>query len=311
MRRTAHRLAAAAFLGLGVAAIFAHQPARAAKPSAGYERPLLERAAEARGLEDLGAYTRAVEALKVLRASQPLDADLEIALALDEARSGMLDSAAARLRSPLLERAAVDSMPVTRRDQYSWRRDGTWVTGAFEGWYWYVWRARAEVQAALGHWIEALRRDAWRHGAVGKECSCSRCVRDAVDTRAKLAPRPRRRGEIRRCPRPRTSPVSGLAQRAARRSGRALSRRRDARLVVSRSGARLGAHAHPRLPARLTAYRVLRRRARAGARDFARPAEARGVRADGFAGARPLALRSTDPRLAPRKDEAKRPICRC
>jgi len=165
-RRTARRLAAAALLGLGVLAILAQRPVHAATPSAGYQRPLLDRAAEARGLEDLGAYARAVEALKALRASQPLDADLEIALSLDEARSGMLDSAAARLRSPLLDRAAVDSMPVTRRDQYSWRREGMWVTGAFEGWYWYVWRARAEVQAALGHWDEAL--------AAARECVAAR-----------------------------------------------------------------------------------------------------------------------------------------
>src|SRR6185503_13651620 len=79
--------------------------------SPAYARTPLERAAEARGLEDLGAYARAVESLKALRATQPLDADLEIALALDEARSGAVDSAAARLRSPLLELASRDSMP--------------------------------------------------------------------------------------------------------------------------------------------------------------------------------------------------------
>lgn len=130
-------------------------PVRRAAP-----RPAVAGAAEndaknARLLEDNGAYLRATEALRALRAHVAPDADLELALALDEARTGDLDSARVRLESPLLARALVDSLPVARRVDYNWERDRTWTNARFDGWYWYVARARAEVYAALGRWDEA------------------------------------------------------------------------------------------------------------------------------------------------------------
>jgi tetratricopeptide (TPR) repeat protein len=132
-------------------------------------RTALERAKAARELEDLGAYARAVQGLKALRAAVPPDADLELALALDEARAGAADSARARLAAPLLERAAADSLPPSRRREYSYRREATWVNGRFDGWHWYVWRARAELLAAAGRWTEA--RDAARRATEARPLS--------------------------------------------------------------------------------------------------------------------------------------------
>ena len=113
-----------------------------------------------RALEDLGAYGQAREALRALRSRTGPDPDLEIELALLEARSGQLDSAAARLWSPALTAALSDSMPVTRRERYGWDRGPLWLNGSFDGWNWYVARARAEVASSLGRWPEA--RDAAR-----------------------------------------------------------------------------------------------------------------------------------------------------
>ena len=62
--------------------------------ASGPEKPPLELAAEARGYEEMGAYGHAADALRALRRTVPPDADLELALALDEARSGRLDSSA-------------------------------------------------------------------------------------------------------------------------------------------------------------------------------------------------------------------------
>jgi tetratricopeptide (TPR) repeat protein len=134
----------------------------AAKPG----RPPIEQAFAARQLEDEGAYGRAADELKVLRKMVKIDGDLELELALDEARSGRSDSALARLSTPLMEAAANDSMPLKRRAEYPYQRETFWVDGKFEGWNWYILRARAELEARRGHWKEATawaRRttDAW------------------------------------------------------------------------------------------------------------------------------------------------------
>jgi tetratricopeptide (TPR) repeat protein len=115
----------------------------------------VEQAREARALEDLGAYSRAADLLRQLRGRVAPDVDLEIALALDEARTGRLDSAWVRLHGPLLSTALADSMPVTRRTEYTWRREDGWINARFDGWYWYIARARVEVAVALGRWSEA------------------------------------------------------------------------------------------------------------------------------------------------------------
>jgi hypothetical protein len=101
-----------------------------------------------------------VTLLRQLRRLVPPDADLELALALDEARSGESDSAAARLASPLMEKALADTMPLIRRHTYVWQRDPLWINGKWDGWPWYIAHARAEIAAAAGRWGEA--RDAAR-----------------------------------------------------------------------------------------------------------------------------------------------------
>ena len=88
-----------------------------------------------------------------LRADHGVEA---LALALDEARSGQLDSAAARLWSPLLSEAMADTLPPERRRRYPWEREQLWVNGWYDGWPWYIARARAEVAASLGRWPQAL-----------------------------------------------------------------------------------------------------------------------------------------------------------
>src|SRR5207244_10541151 len=97
---------------------------------------------------------------RALRPRPGPDPAREIELALLEARSGQLHSAAARLWSPALTAALSDSMPVTRRERYGWDRGPLWLNGSFDGWNWYVARARAEVASSLGRWPEA--RDAAR-----------------------------------------------------------------------------------------------------------------------------------------------------
>jgi hypothetical protein len=133
-------------------------PANAAeKPRADAResRPPEALAAEARDFEDRGAYARAADVLLALRGAQGPDADLEVALAIDEARAGRLDSAAVRLSGPLLSSVAYDTLPRERRAHYSWRREQTWIDGGYGGWPWYIWRARAEVAARRGRWREA------------------------------------------------------------------------------------------------------------------------------------------------------------
>jgi len=83
------------------------------------------------------------------------DADLDLFLALDEARSGAIDSARARLRTPLMDAAVKDTLPYSRRVEYPYRREGAWLNGHWDGWTWYIWRARAELAAATRRWPEA------------------------------------------------------------------------------------------------------------------------------------------------------------
>jgi tetratricopeptide (TPR) repeat protein len=115
-----------------------------------------KQADQIRTLQDNGDYAKAAAGLRVLRGLVAPDADLELELALDEARSGQMDSAAARLWSPMLDSALVDTLPYTRRVGYPSNRGGWWLNGKFDGWYWYLARARAEVAAAQGRWDDAL-----------------------------------------------------------------------------------------------------------------------------------------------------------
>jgi tetratricopeptide (TPR) repeat protein len=112
-------------------------------------------AKNARLLEDIGAYGRAVEALRLLRGRVAPDADLELALALDEARADQPDSALARFEGRVLTRALTDSLPLGRRHVYPWEREKVWTNGRFDGWHWYVARGLAEVNLSLGRWREA------------------------------------------------------------------------------------------------------------------------------------------------------------
>lgn len=127
----------------------------AVKPTAPQRKPL-ELATAARTFEEQGAYGLAAAELRALRGRVAPDADLELALALDEARSGQSDSAWARVHSPLLQTALEDTAGVERRSDYPFQREPLWLNGRFDGWYWYVARARAELAMARGVWREAL-----------------------------------------------------------------------------------------------------------------------------------------------------------
>ncbi len=144
-------------------------PAARTSPGA-IKRPATVIAAEARTFEDEGDYAKAAARLRELRAQSAPDADLEVFLALDEARSGRPDSAWARLSSPLLEAALGDSLPATRQREYDFQhRDAAWRSGRYEGWNWYVARARAEVALVLRRWNDA--GDAARIAAASRPLS--------------------------------------------------------------------------------------------------------------------------------------------
>ena len=130
-------------------------PARAVAPVATGKRPI-DLATQARVFEEQGNYASALVALKTLRGMQGPDADVELAIALDEARTGLVDSAWARLHGPLLTTALGDTAGRVRRTEYPFQREGMWVNGSFDGWYWYVARARAELAYARRDWKEAL-----------------------------------------------------------------------------------------------------------------------------------------------------------
>lgn len=119
-------------------------------------RKVGEIATSARVYEEGGAYGLAAADLRLLRARVAPDADLELALALDEARSGQRDSAWTRLDMPIMHRALGDTLGVERRADYPFQRESLWLNGRFDGWYWYVARARAELALARGEWRTAL-----------------------------------------------------------------------------------------------------------------------------------------------------------
>ena len=148
-------LAAALILGLSVVAHAA--PPVATASSYPPDRPLtpIELVGEARSFEDHGDYVKALASWRRLRSRSPLDGDLELATALDEARAGQIDSSAARLAGAVLSAAAMDTMPASRHQTYAADRESLYVNGRFDGWHWYVWRARAEVAMARGQWAEA------------------------------------------------------------------------------------------------------------------------------------------------------------
>ncbi|MEO5987904.1 MAG: hypothetical protein ABIU54_10690 [Candidatus Eisenbacteria bacterium] len=119
-------------------------------------RKAVEIASAARAFEETGAYGLAAAALRELRGRVTPDADLELALALDEARSGQGDSAWARIDTPLMRSALADTSVVARRAEYPFQREPLWMNGRFDGWYWYVARTRAELSLARGEWRPAL-----------------------------------------------------------------------------------------------------------------------------------------------------------
>ena len=146
-----------------------HAAARTPRPDGTTQ---LEAAKSARQLEELGAYAAAAAKLRALRRVAPPDADLDLALAMDLARSGARDSAAMLLWTPRMDAALVDTLPITRRHAYPWEREALWVNGRFDGWHWYVARVRAELAASLGRWTDARRaaEDCVRaHPLAGKE----------------------------------------------------------------------------------------------------------------------------------------------
>jgi len=116
---------------------------------------LLQIARTAEQADHRGDPDAALVAWRRLRPRVPLDGDLELAVAIDEARTGHLDSAAVRLAGPALSAAAADSLPVARYQSMRARQPEWLIDGTFAGWHWYVWRARSEVAAARGRWEEA------------------------------------------------------------------------------------------------------------------------------------------------------------
>ncbi len=131
-----------------------------------------ELAAEIRELEDRGAYATAAQKQTELRPRLKPDADLELALALNDARSGRYQEAWLRLNDSLLTQALLDTMPQSRWHENGPARWQQWLDGRFNGWHWYVARARAEVGLALGRWPEALEAARIAVGArpiAGKE----------------------------------------------------------------------------------------------------------------------------------------------
>ena len=118
-------------------------------------KPPAQVASDARVAEENGAYAIAADRLRELRARVAPDADLEIALAIDEARSSQSDSAWARLSGRALMDALQDEGDATRHREYPFQREPLWLNGTFDGWHWYVARARAELALQLRRWNDA------------------------------------------------------------------------------------------------------------------------------------------------------------
>jgi tetratricopeptide (TPR) repeat protein len=151
-------------------------------------------AAEVRALEESCAWAGAAAKLRTLRVLVPPDADLELWLAVFEARSGALDSARIRLAGPLLNAAAGDTLPEMRWIVYGWKKSAAWMDGRWTGWHWYLWRARAEVAAAEARWPDALaaiRRTIAARPTDGKEwyarALCEAQLGQDANARASLA----------------------------------------------------------------------------------------------------------------------------
>lgn len=123
-------------------------------------RPPIRIAAEAHTLEEMGAFGQAADLLRSIEGRVPKDGDLQLAIALNEARSGQLEAAAARLWGPVLGPSFAESTAFEGRAAYGYRPAALLVNGGFDGWRWYLARARAEVAASLGRWKDA--RDAAR-----------------------------------------------------------------------------------------------------------------------------------------------------
>ncbi len=134
--------------------------------------PAAEIAAEAKSYDDAGAYGRSAETLRELRARVKPDLDLDIALALAEARAGRADAAWDLLTSPMAIAAEHDTLPESRLHDYTWNRDSQWINGTFDGWHWYLHRARAEIAAMRRQWhvaVENARASVAARPAAGKE----------------------------------------------------------------------------------------------------------------------------------------------
>jgi len=146
---------------LGLSGCAATTPAtRASTPAAPAGKAAADRdplgiAREARRYEERGDYAAALGEWRTLQPRVPADADVELARAIDEARIGQLEAAATRLSGVLLTAAGLDTLPITRYHRYLPAREVLYTNGSFDGWHWYVWRARAEVAAARGRWEEA------------------------------------------------------------------------------------------------------------------------------------------------------------
>lgn len=143
----AHRLLTVLLGGVFALSLVAAAPACA--------RTAGQIARDARTHEDAGRYAAALRHQLELRRSILTDADLELVIALNEARTGAVDSAWSRLHGGLLSAALTDTGDVSRRHDYPYERDGLWVNGRFDGWYWYVARARAELALERGDWPAA------------------------------------------------------------------------------------------------------------------------------------------------------------
>jgi tetratricopeptide (TPR) repeat protein len=173
VRRHGLQAAVSTLLLLG-STLFAIPVAYAAGPS------VTDLTALARRQEDAEDYRGAATTLKTLRGRVTPDPDLELWLALFEARAGDLDSAHVRLRGPLLDAAVADTGSASRWKVYPWGKETSWTDGRWGGWDWYVWRARTEVAAALGEWSEALaaaRRTVAARPSNGRDWhACALCA---------------------------------------------------------------------------------------------------------------------------------------
>lgn len=165
-RPAAPAFALAAFLAAAGLAALLPAPARAAAPPKPEAKNVIDpelaridpRAVlrEAKEFEEKQMWESAADRLRILRRGLPPDPDLDLWLSWFEARSGNFVAAESLLAGRALSYAANDSLPETKWQEYSWRHELAWVNGTWDGWHWYVWRTRAEVEAQAGRWENAL-----------------------------------------------------------------------------------------------------------------------------------------------------------